>query len=86
VTDAGDLFFDPNELTIPADTDVTVSVDNIGATVHNLYQPDLDVKTPDLQPGQAGDVVINLPAGTYQFWCSVPGHKDAGMTGTFIVE
>jgi uncharacterized cupredoxin-like copper-binding protein len=31
-------------------------------------------------------VVINLPAGTYQFWCTVPGHRDAGMTGTLTVE
>ena len=25
-------------------------------------------------------------AGTYQFWCTVPGHKDAGMTGTLVVR
>lgn len=25
-------------------------------------------------------------AGTYQFECSVPGHKEAGMVGTFVVK
>jgi outer membrane protein assembly factor BamB/uncharacterized cupredoxin-like copper-binding protein len=83
---AGDLFFDPDQLTVPADTDVTITLTNGGGVVHNLYQPDVDRKTPDLAPGESGDVVINLPAGTYQFWCTVPGHKDAGMTGTLIVE
>ena len=24
-------------------------------------------------------------AGTYKFWCTVAGHKKAGMTGTFTV-
>lgn len=23
--------------------------------------------------------------GTYAFYCSVPGHRDAGMTGTLLV-
>lgn len=24
--------------------------------------------------------------GTYEFYCTIPGHKDSGMTGTLIVE
>lgn len=24
--------------------------------------------------------------GTYNFWCTIAGHKDAGMTGTITVE
>jgi uncharacterized cupredoxin-like copper-binding protein len=24
--------------------------------------------------------------GTYEFWCTVPGHKEAGMTGTLVVN
>lgn len=24
--------------------------------------------------------------GTYEFWCTVPGHKEAGMTGTLVVS
>jgi plastocyanin len=83
---AGDLFFDPDELTIPADTDVTITLTNNGAVQHDLYQPDLDVQTEILNAGESGSVVINLPAGEYQFWCTVPGHRDAGMSGTITVE
>jgi uncharacterized cupredoxin-like copper-binding protein len=31
-------------------------------------------------------VTINAKPGTYQFYCSIPGHKDLGMIGTLIVQ
>ncbi len=31
-------------------------------------------------------VVLNLKKGTYHFYCSLPGHEDAGMSGTLIVS
>ncbi len=31
-------------------------------------------------------VVVNLKKGTYHFYCSVPGHEDAGMSGKLIVS
>ena len=30
--------------------------------------------------------VVTLKAGKYNFYCSVPGHEDAGMHGTLIVS
>jgi plastocyanin len=30
-------------------------------------------------------VTVTLKAGKYNFYCSVPGHEDAGMHGTLIV-
>lgn len=37
--------------------------------------------------GTAGTVEFTAShAGTYEFFCSVPGHKEAGMVGTLIVE
>jgi uncharacterized cupredoxin-like copper-binding protein len=29
---------------------------------------------------------LTLPAGTYTFYCSVPGHEQAGMKGTLTVR
>ena len=29
---------------------------------------------------------VTLKAGKYNFYCSVPGHEDAGMRGTLIVS
>jgi uncharacterized cupredoxin-like copper-binding protein len=79
-----DIFFEPKELTIPADTDVTVSLPNEGVTLHNFSIDELGISV-DLAPGATEEVVINAPAGTYQYYCDVPGHKEAGMVGTLTV-
>ena len=31
-------------------------------------------------------VTLHLKKATYHFYCSVPGHEDAGMSGTLIVS
>jgi plastocyanin len=31
-------------------------------------------------------VTVKLAKGTYHFYCSVPGHEDAGMSGQLIVS
>ena len=35
--------------------------------------------------GAGGDTIVLAP-GTYTFYCSVPGHEQAGMKGTLIVR
>ncbi len=30
--------------------------------------------------------IANLPAGTYTYFCTVPGHEQAGMKGTLTVS
>jgi uncharacterized cupredoxin-like copper-binding protein len=41
--------------------------------------------TTTISGGQSADLVATLKAGTYEFSCAVPGHKDAGMHGTLTV-
>jgi len=31
-------------------------------------------------------LTLDLKAGTYTFYCSVPGHRQAGMHGTLVVK
>lgn len=76
----------PNELTIPVDTDFTMTVMNDGSFGHNLTIEDTDYATETLDPGSSADLVVNLPAGSYTYFCSVPGHREAGMQGTLTVE
>lgn len=40
-----------------------------------------------VDPGQKGDIVwvFNRP-GTFEFACLIPGHFEAGMTGTIVVQ
>jgi len=40
-----------------------------------------------LKSGEAGLVRLKVSeAGTYEFWCTVAGHKEAGMKGTLTVQ
>jgi plastocyanin len=36
--------------------------------------------------GETKSLTLNLKAGTYTFYCSVPGHRQAGMQGTLTVQ
>jgi plastocyanin len=41
--------------------------------------------TPTFQ-GSSKTLTLNLKPGTYKFYCSVPGHRMAGMEGTLTVK
>jgi plastocyanin len=81
-----DIAFNPTELRIPANTDVTITLPNNGVAVHNFNVDELGVSSGDVPGGQTGTVTINAEPGTYEYYCSVPGHREAGMIGTLIVE
>lgn len=60
----------------------TFHVTNNGATDHNLTinGPGVsDQATPTFGGGNSEDLTVTLQDGTYEFFCSVPGHKEAGM-------
>jgi uncharacterized cupredoxin-like copper-binding protein len=80
-----DIRFDPKDVTIPANTDVTFTLTNNGVAPHNFSIDQLHIDQ-DVQPGETKTVTVNAPAGTYQFYCNVPGHKEAGMIGTLTVK
>jgi nitrite reductase (NO-forming) len=81
-----DIAFRPRELSIPADTPTVITLVNRGASVHNFTIDQLDVHTGDLRPGESATVTIDAPPGAYAFYCSVPGHRAAGMVGTLTVQ
>ena len=80
-----DIYFEPKEVTIPANTDVPFTLPNDGVTLHNFSLDELGIDV-DIAPGATEEVLINAPPGTYEYYCNVPGHKQAGMVGTLIVE
>lgn len=83
--EAVDIAFTQKELSIPADTDVTITVTNNGVAQHDFVIEGTDFATPFLNGGENAVLVVNLPAGEYTYFCSVPGHRAAGMVGTLRV-
>jgi uncharacterized cupredoxin-like copper-binding protein len=81
-----DIDFNPNEFTIPGNTDVTVRLPNTGQIPHNFHIDPLDVHSEDVNPGAETTVTINAEPGDYEYYCSIPGHREAGMVGTVHVE
>ena len=70
---------------IPAG-DVALKVTNKGPSQHNLTIEGLG-QTPTLSPGESTVLRLGkLEAGTYTWFCSISGHREAGMQGTFTVD
>ena len=86
IVTARDLSFSPRALTADAGTSVTLSLHNAGRIVHNLTIDELGVQVI-VSPGMTGSVTLPAVApGTYTFYCSVSGHRLAGMFGTLTVK
>jgi uncharacterized cupredoxin-like copper-binding protein len=82
--DAVDINWIPKEITIGTGPQ-TIAITNKGASLHDFTIDALDIKV-DLPVGETTNVNIEAPPGTYEFYCSVPGHREAGMVGTLVVE
>lgn len=83
---AGDMYFDPSEVRIHSGETVNLVLENQGAAFHDLTIPALDwVLAVDGGARASGALTVSEP-GVYDFLCSVPGHAQAGMTGTLTVE
>jgi len=93
VLEMGDLYFKPNTLTAKPGQTLQITLDNRGSLEHNFILYDADGQTvlfekDAIQPGQKVNISLKAPekAGTYQYVCTVPGHKEGGMVGTLTVQ
>ena len=84
--EAGDLFFDPEEYSAAAG-EIEFVVENTGAVEHDVVIEEADDASVVLvDPGETGTGTIDLEAGTYTVYCSIPGHREAGMEATLNVS
>jgi len=79
--DAYDLGFTPPTMDIAAAGAYEVTLKNVGVLPHDLTLP--DGQQIIAHAGETVTAVINIPAGSTDFYCAVPGHRAAGMVGTF---
>lgn len=79
-----DIYFDPDEVHVKAGK-VKFTLPNEGAAQHDFSIDALNIQV-DMPAGSTQTLEVDLPAGTYEYYCNIPGHKDAGMVGTLVVE
>lgn len=64
---------------------VTIKMPNKSALPHDISLKG-GPKGKDVPQGGVSQIVATLKAGTYTFYCAVPGHEQAGMKGTLTVK
>jgi plastocyanin len=68
---------------------VTVDFNNPQPLTHDVAIEDSSGKTigqTELIAEGSSSAVVNLKPGTYHYYCTVPGHREAGMEGTLTVK
>jgi plastocyanin len=84
----GQLKYDTTSLTAKAGA-VSIDFTNTSPLAHNVSVESSSGSvvgaTPTFQGGSK-TLSLNLKPGTYKFFCSVPGHRMAGMEGTLVVK
>ena len=98
---ARDIAFDRDELAATAGAVFVIVLKNTGVLLHDFTIDEIpaDVSAVEQQRPGRSDVHVALDRdaqerlllrvtrpGEYTFYCSVPGHRQAGMEGTLLVR
>lgn len=79
--------FDPPRVTAKVGEKLEIVFENDGAMSHNLSFKSLDGGTKTIQKGETARFAVTPDSpGEYTYICTVPGHAQAGMKGTLVVE
>ena len=82
--DARSFFFSPDVFLVKKGEKVTVRVHAYGDHAFAIDALKINQKTPD---GQVTTIEFTpQKEGALRFYCPIPGHAEAGMTGTILVE
>ncbi len=84
----GNLAYTTNSASAEAGK-VTVDFTNPQPLTHDVAIEDSSGKTvgkTELIAEGSDSTTVNLKPGEYTFYCSVPGHREAGMEGTLTVK
>lgn len=81
------LKYEPTELEADAGT-IAIELTSGESVEHNVVIEGVDGDAPVVTAnrGEAKVGTVDLEAGDYVFYCSIPGHRAAGMEGTLAVS
>jgi len=89
VNGSDQMRFNPPSLAVTAGSPVRLTLNDAGAalvhdfTIDNVGGQRVHIEA---QPNGSANGELTAPAGTYQFYCSQPGHREAGMQGTLTAR
>jgi plastocyanin len=68
--------------------EVTIVMENPASVPHNvaIKGRGVDEKGEIVEKGDTSEVSATVEPGSYEFYCSVPGHEAAGMKGELTVS
>ena len=78
-----ELAFEPADVTVPVGGSVVWH--NDGGVQHDAKADDGSFSTPMVDPGKNSQPITFRTPGDFKYFCTVPGHKAAGMVGTIHV-
>ena len=86
--EGGAMTYSPATLTVKKGDKVSVKLINKDAAqAHSFLITDLKVKSSQVAPGKTETINFTADkAGTFEFYCDVPGHKEGGMVGKMTVS
>lgn len=82
ILEAGNIFFNPKNFTVKVNQPVIVSFTNKGS--HTFTINELGVSFP-LKEASGSFTFTPTKTGSFVYYCSVPGHRQAGQFGTITV-
>ena len=83
--DASSFEFDPDEITVTAGEDVAIVLTS-DDLLHDFTIDEIDVHVAaDRGKTAEGGLRADEP-GEFTYYCTVAGHREAGMEGTLVVE
>lgn len=81
---ATEMAYEPSEIAVEAG-EVEVVLHNEGSMLHDL-RVDGQPVVVEANAGETATQQVTLEPGRYQIFCSLPGHRDAGMEGVLEVR
>ena len=82
-----DFAFTPKTIEVPADKKFTLALTNTGSVEHDFTVDALKINVVVPPNGKPKTQEVGpLKAGTYDLYCAVAGHKEAGMTAKLVVK
>ncbi len=80
----GDMYIKPATITVPNGANVVLHITNAGVMPHD-FKTEGGAGIPIINPGASSDLTVGPMTASSTAWCTIAGHKQAGMNLSFVV-